>query len=748
MNIFIVNSENIALGGLLSLPFFQDLTEAQTLDTLASCNKWTQDSGRCSRKNDIIPHKDPQLKLFITQCLNILIHNLKFLLNTRESDSDYKYSVSSNAMSTLRSKKQSVSFMDPSKWVIPETCNVFMKKEESTKSSPFGKQETFVYMTLLNDNNPYYLQSSGTQATASVNKCVQVAINCDKIKYLPVAIPSALDTVDTISSTTLSIQSYKAAVRHSDVYFFGRKKDGAKSGMGSSGSDTDGKKRSKTPSKKDTATISTAKFTNSSIQANCANTCAWAQTKTQGSSAGTCTLKTVCIKDNEKEPCPSVCAKLGDLSATISHIKIGPIAPCPFHGADPCTGPSCVLATSAENESAPVKVTTVTNPRRGVFELVVRKLTGAPLAKNELMLEWTPPPSRPPCGSPYIAPCNYPPSCRPTKCKVVACRPSPCKPKICKKSCKKPCGPVPCRVICRSPCPNPCKIPSKIPCVILCGTACGTSGGPACKIPRGMPCRTPCQTTCQTLCRIPCLSLCQKPCRKLFRRPCRSPCRSPCRKPSRSVCRASCRSPRRSICRISPCGSTCLSPCEPPICYPCPVPRRCTPFRPLCRSLPCRRIIKPPCRKPCRPSKLCSSPCSPCGPCKPCPPCRPWLPCNKPCKPKRFCSPPSPCAQPCTTPYCGSDLCSATCSNPCLRLCAVGRRKPRRCRSQPRMKSHKKRISPCNNRSQTCPVVRCQSTPGPYFWCCPPTACPVRKCSSVFPYKPVCCKSTCSSCST
>ncbi|CAK1554078.1 unnamed protein product [Leptosia nina] len=347
-------------------------------------------------------------------------------------------------------------------------------------------------------------------------------------------------------------------MRYSDIYFFGRKKEPEK-GMGGKGSKT---RLCRTGQASSAACKSTDMKGRSKDQSTCSS-----QTKRKmGANTSTGTCKSVTIKDDKPEkPCPALAATKGEMMATVSHIKIGPKEPCPVHGRDPCQGPKCILAASSEDQ-APVKVTTVTNARRGVFELVIRKITGAPLAKNELLLEWTPPPSRPPpCSAPCPIPCTFPGPCRPSKCKLIVCKPSPCKPKCCKT---KPCG---------------------------------------------QPCRPPCKKCCKTSC----------------------------------------------------CGKPCSS---------------CAPFPP------------PPCRKPCTP------------------PC-----CRSPCR-----------------------------SSPCLKPCPVGRKRPRRARSQPKIKSHKKRESPCSNRVKTCPVVKCRSMPG----CCTmPLPCPPRKCCSVAPCKPLkCCKSNCSSC--
>ncbi|XP_045510161.1 uncharacterized protein LOC123705443 isoform X2 [Colias croceus] len=451
-------------------------------------------------------------------------------------------------------------FTPSSSTIYPDSSISGFRNNSSESKSIFGEKETIVYMTLFNDF--YHHKSSGTQATASVNKCFQV--------YSSNSIDSRSEYCSSCNATTSQQGSSRCItdeVHYSEVYFFGRKKEPAdKKGVGGKCSKT---KLCKTGQPPTSASKSTDAKNRPKPKTNTQS-----QTKrSRGATTSTGTTKSVSIKDDKPEkPCPAVAASKGEMMATVSHIKIGPKEPCPVHGKDPCQGPKCILAASGEDQ-APVKVTTATNARRGVFELVIRKITGAPLARNELMLEWTPPPCRPPpCPSPCPIPCAFPTPCRPSKCKLIICKPSPCKPKCCKK---KPCG-------------QPCS-----------------------------PCKKCCKTSC------------------------------------------------------------CGRPCPPPSCPTC---SGCTPFPP------------PPCRKPCSP------------------PC-----CKSPCR-----------------------------SSPCLRPCPVGRKRPRRCKSQPKIKTHKKRTSPCSNRSKTCPVVKCRSMPG---CCVVPMPCPPRKCCSVAPCKPAkCCRSNCSTC--
>lgn len=573
-----------------------------------------------------------------------------------------KYSATS--LNTLGSKRRSVSFSDTISSISHQSLSNITKGESSNQGfyagqEIFGKKETTVYMALYDEfcrfQHTVSQSTIGTQATATINKCLQVRCN-----NKPTDIAYATDNFGMnplyYSTFNMSEQPNREnksieKVRYSDVYFWGRKKDESdpdRLGMGSSGSRSKRYKSDKpkpeqpktttTPKPEQTKTNQTNTQTETKPPKN--NQTTNTKENPKGTSAGTST-KIVSIKEERpcptEKPCPAIsCVVKGDMGATVTHIRLGPREPCPTHGNEPCQGPKCILASSGQ-EKAPVKITTMTNPRRGVFELVIRKITGAPLAKNELMLEWTPPPSRPSCGTPCSVPC-VPSPCRPSQCKMIVCRPSPCKP----KGCRKPCGPLPCRSV-------PCK--SSRPC---------------------KPCKPVCCRPCRT---------CPPP-RKIFKRP------TP---------------------RCKPCGS--CKPCPP---SPCSLCMACPPSP--CKS--CRR---------CRPGP--PVPCRSCQRCKPCPP----SPCVR-CPPA-ICSP------------CPPSSCSTSCkSSPCLRPCPMRCKKTRKCKSQPKIRSHRKRISPCCNRSKACPVVRCRSVPGQCPACCGIPPCPPRKCCSISPCKPLKGCKSCSSC--
>lgn len=561
------------------MPLCQELTEEQILD-IKSSNKEINNVR-------LIPY--PKRK--ITPVIYILDKNINSMDNFENSVSNSLFSTAYSATSviTLKANPSTLTWND--RLDIISTYNVAQNFENNydLKNKSFGHQETAVYMTtLFNDFN--HRRTSGTQATASINKCLQVHPDSNLDTRYTVSTIDGTTSEYCSSFTIPVIKDSKRYIarncRNSEIYFWGRKKDESNEKCKQPGvGKTDSKTKVHKSGKVTAAPVKSLTKDSAGVQAKSQSSSTGAQTgKSRGASTSTSTAKSVSIKDNKQErPCPACPGAKEDMVATLTHIRIGPKEPCPIYGKDPCEGPKCKAALSGE-EKSPVKVTTVTNSRRGVFELVIRRLTGAPLAKNELMLEWTPPPSRSqPCSTPCPMPCTIPVPCRLPKCKMIVCRPVPCKPKCCKKVCKKPCGPP-------SYCRNCCK------------SSCG-----------GKPCR-----------------------------------------PSMSRLRQS---------RREPC---------PPL----------------------------PCKTPCAPT-YCKSPCS--------------------------------------------MLCK---SSPCLRVCPVGRRKPRRARSQPRIKAHRKRASPCCNRSKKCPVVQCRSIPGPIAGCCkiPPCTWPPRKCRSVAPCKPISCKSHCSTC--
>ncbi|VVC86197.1 unnamed protein product [Leptidea sinapis] len=539
--------------GVRSLPFYQDLShEIQKSDLIRSILELQHVEFLANKKymNIILMSPDNYRRNYLERS------HLKQINNNTSNDSIIS-----------ESNCNSITFKNGQ-------CNTLFKAGNPGKKPLFGQRETTVYMAFFNKLCDY--QTSGTQATASINKCFQVNGTSLPLNY---SNASSFSTSMGTTSTTRDISPYyNDKERYVNVYLFGRNKTNQK-GLG----DPNTKPKRTVDKSSSSATkcsdarigpcdskpiIKSKKSHNKMKSQNTSSS----QTKSvRGTTTATNALKSVSIKDDKlNKPCPAIGVTEGDMMVTISHIKIAPRETCPVHGKEPCQGPKCIVA-AAGADKAPVKVSTSANPRRGVFELVIRRMTGAPLAKNELMLEWTPPPSHPPpCSTPCPMPCPVPIPCRPSKCRMIVCRPSPCKPKCFKKK---------------------------------------------------------------------------------------------------------------------PCGQPCFKCCKPP-CKPCPIPR----YR-----------ISPPC-----------NPCSAC-----------------------CVFPPPFCKKPCAPPCCGSPCGAGSCkSSPCLRPCPVGRKRTRRTKSQPKIRGHRKRTSPCNNRKKTCPVVKCRSMPG----CCDsPPLCPPRKCCSVLHCKPKCC---------
>lgn len=562
-----IKHSQLVVGTLPRLPYYQDLTEDQKQNIKEIWN--------AVKQLHIRPEGNNQLQYLpkSSDSIRMQIDTLKIDLMSNEAKIN---SLTSLYIRALK-KKHSVSFSNTVDYVSESHSGFFPLKEDC---SLFGSRETTVFMTLYDDI--YNCYSSGTQATASLNKSLQVdRPTNENNSYELKSIHSYSNNWSTTTSSKLNRGSRRNMVhtkRNPEVYFFGNKKSAG--GMGKTTFSRD----SSTQSQQSKRSTSEAK-TNKGFQ------------KPEH--------KTVSIKDG-KPACPAViCGETkGDLIATVSHIKIAPREGCPIHGKDPCQGPNCVLA-SAERDNAPVKVTTANNPRRGVFEVVIRRLTGAPLARNELMLEWTPPPCRAPTCGP--SPCSVP--CSPlSKCKMLVCRPAPCKPKYCKRACKRPCGPSP---GCARPCGQPCR---PVPC-----RKCSA------------PCRRP---------RRPCSPVRCRPCPPPRFRPCPSPRLRPCPPPRCLPCDPSppCTPYRPVPCAIPRCNMPCSAPCKSTPCLrPCPIGRgrraRKARSSPKIRSH--RKKLSPCLNRTsgCPMSRCCSLPGS-CFGCRPCPPRK----CSSigPCRPSKY----------------------------------------------------------------------------------------------------------------
>ncbi|KAG7313547.1 hypothetical protein JYU34_000691 [Plutella xylostella] len=312
------------------------------------------------------------------------------------------------------------------------------------------------------------------------------------------------------------------------------------------------------------------------------------QTETGSSaSTNTCNKKPLHLKPISK-PCPEDCPRLAakshptekdtdssEVDATVSYIRIGPNKECPAYASPcppPCVArpickPQCFVLTNEEAKT-PLKTSNINNCRRGVFEIVVRRLTGAPLAKNELMLEWSPPPVKAPCKLPG---CKVPPKCPPMPCVSRVGRPQ----SSCKKPCPRPsCGRSCVKPPCAPPCfqKKPCRGPRTRKTYIV---KARSQGGGGCPPP---PCPRVCVEPCSS-------SPCVRPCpvgRGRLRR-CKSLPRPRPRRPLISPCRNRVTCPLLKCCGAGACShkacktkkffkSQCLPPCPTP-CYPaCPAP--------------------------------------------------------------------------------------------------------------------------------------------------------------------------------
>lgn len=495
----------------------------------------------------------------------------------------------------------------------------FYTQSTDNFSSLFSQNETCVYMTLCSTGN--HCKNSETQATAAINKCLQVrSDNIQSITCVPsnMEVDNGLNWWSCNSSTTAnnnnkSIES--SLCEDIPLYFMGLRRANAK--YKSSTQSTEVGSNKPWPKKRDY---------NTQISGSDKGSDKGSGHESRQSQSTEMSKKTaIWCQTSSCKPTSHT-----QLVTTVSHVKKKPLRPCPVYDREPSTGPKCnVNYPPTDDEKAPVIVTTGANPRRGVFEIVIRRLNGAPLAKNELILEWTPPASIP-CGGPCPLPCFLPNTCRPTKCTTMICRTQPCKPsKCCMKICKrpyspKPCGPVPC---------------GPLPCGPM---ACGP---------------------------MPCGGICPRKCYRPPRRP----------------------NPPQLYLPV--CQSSLPGPCLPWACPPRPCPPRLCPPR-LCR-LP-RTCLTPPC-------------------------------CDRPCQS-------SPCSgYPCP-------------STPCFRLCPVGKCRRWKKNRKPKIKKHRKHISPCLNRADCCPVVSCRSMPPGCGRCASCSA--GKSCGPCvkFPFKPRCCKSACTNC--
>ncbi|GBP05636.1 hypothetical protein EVAR_100902_1 [Eumeta japonica] len=385
----------------------------------------------------------------------------------------------------------------------PSTAQVYSQNTILPLSRPnaalfsFGSQECPVYISLLHNYGPYEnVAEFGTQATGFINKCLQIHVQRQKyMEYFQHPSDTKNISVKYESMNLHSLQEYfplKQCI--SPQVFLRSTKSGAEEKV----------RKELTFNETGDYIDSLTLLEGNPPEITVANVCCPTKAKsffssffraagTQADDCSPCCKRKTSIAGaanvSEDASCPNM---LG----TVSHIRIGPPPPCSVHGAS-CIG-SCNfkgVKILPNEERARIKVSTVSNSRRGVFELAVRKLTGAPLAKNELLLEWTPPsscspPCAPPCSGPG-APCCSTVTCSPLKCKMIVCKPNSCKPHR-KPPCRQLCHPPPCQLGCRAPChskpclmckpcirsdpPPPCRRPPE-PCPFKCTRVCSVGRG-------------------------------------------------------------------------------------------------------------------------------------------------------------------------------------------------------------------------------------------------------------------------------
>ncbi|KAL4717563.1 hypothetical protein ACJJTC_000712 [Scirpophaga incertulas] len=624
---------HVPKGTMLNLPCTQEVTEGIykkmftpmdliNMDNKVKCNV-TESCDRINYRNNFFEEYFKDLNLNSHLLLKSGIHSIVSFITLRS-----KRSICSNT-TNLRSK---------SDCTLSELDILNIDNTPSNFITDTTAHETAVYMTLLDEiyhnslsTNQLCLSTAGTQATASINKCLQVQCKIRSKKELDLNGKSYFYSPCLMSNSECCANNNLAGKRYSDVYFFNRKRDMRK--KSSRNSERPGMGISNTGKKLQRMSQTSSKIMNNESMTS--------QMRKSSDSSTITTTKTVSIKDEKKcniKNCPALLKSSmnSEMIATVSHITLGPRKPCPIHAQKPCEGPKCTVDPSPE-EFASVKVTTMTNPRRGVFELIIRRITGAPLAKNELMLEWSPPPNR----QSYQL-CSPPVLCRQPKCKLLICRPSSCQQKRCRKPHVPPCRTLPnnsqfcryckmykncfhhCKRYLPSPCPpTPCT-PSPCtpsPCTLSPCTPCPPSR--SCPPPRKIFKCYYLSSRYKSCPKSPCdhcgASCTKQSCLPLTCKPCPSPCKS-CL--SSTICNASCRKVLCNNCTLSPCNPCFRTiPC-PRICalrrktrkckkVPKLKPRRkrispCMNRSRACPVVRCRSSPVPACIIPCSLRKCCS----------------------------------------------------------------------------------------------------------------------------------------------
>ncbi|CAB3225354.1 unnamed protein product [Arctia plantaginis] len=282
------------------------------------------------------------------------------------------------AMGSLKRKmKQSNNFLRA--W--PVTCKIQCSYHDEIVNNPktFDSKKSedvynkdLVLMTIFNDCELDLCRSCtmGTQAKAAVNKCLQVSIT-KKMDGATQSVPLNVGSLSTISSTLsypiVSPSDVPSELcNYLNIYYL--------------------EPNERVLCKDDNMGIKLSKSTSNIRRCNHQiQPCVMRVTETRKSPKFT--------PETQSKPSKKTVSIKDDKSGMISHIQIGPNVSCPIYGTSPCQGPNCKQAIDKQEAQSPVKITEIFNPRRGVFEIVVRKQKGAKV-HNELMLEWTPPSRR------------------------------------------------------------------------------------------------------------------------------------------------------------------------------------------------------------------------------------------------------------------------------------------------------------------------------------------------------------------
>ncbi|KOB75180.1 Uncharacterized protein OBRU01_06778 [Operophtera brumata] len=459
----------MVLGTLLSLPFCHLRNEEKKEDIVATFNEVESCNNGLLKKQP--SHSNSQATdVKVKERLHYLIENVTLPESYPRMVSDLMDSVSSTFIDILRPIKHCDYFL--------YTLNCISEKrlmEDNLDSSLFGNRETTVNMLLLDDFSQQ--GTSLVQATKSNNKCLQAVCDCENERSSNMFLVNSNDcsTSTNFYVPPRALTQDVDTVDHSGVYYLFRIKQKLEPGMGRSGSKSSRSVKiiaapvctvKSKPKVKRTDTHSSTKRSKAKPE-----TCSSGSQTSSSRRVTSGTISGSCLKRKKGQRREDAGIK-GEMSATILHIQIVPGDPYTVDGAHTPCGPN---SREREKKAQPQ----LPNPRRGVFELVIRRINGTPHPKNELMLEWKHPP---PGGQVQSQGQEQDPSGRPYSMIFYApCQPRKCIHKYCKKAFKKPFGPMPCYCVPYKKCSPPLKCWS---CQSHCATTC-----------YNFPCTSPCQSS-------------------------------------------------------------------------------------------------------------------------------------------------------------------------------------------------------------------------------------------------------------